>query len=359
MLDRFRQLGYPEIAPVPEGVRRPLWSVMIPTYNCAVLLRETLKSVLAQDPGRERMQIEVIDDASTKDDPEAVVRELGQGRVTFFRHPKNVGATANFNICLSRSRGHLVHILHGDDVVLPGFYAHMEDLLDQNPGAGSGICRYAIMDEDSLWTKLIDLRQRTKGIYANALPTIVSLNWAQFAAVVLRRSLAEAIGGFHPALIHAADWDLWKRAALHQPVAYEPTVLACYRVFEGNDTSRLMRSGANLADIRRSIDLSSQYLPQPDSGAWVRDARNNCAHFAAASAFQRLLKGDRETFRNQLREVCLLDPSFWRSREHINHRYRYARQIIKRGLVEIQDRLSKARSLKPARNSATTRTGSC
>jgi cellulose synthase/poly-beta-1,6-N-acetylglucosamine synthase-like glycosyltransferase len=38
------------IPPVPEGASRPLWSVMIPTYNCANYLRETLTSVLAQDP---------------------------------------------------------------------------------------------------------------------------------------------------------------------------------------------------------------------------------------------------------------------------------------------------------------------
>ena len=64
------------IFPVPEGIPRPLLSVMIPTYNCANYLRETLTSVLTQDPGVELMQIEVVDDHSTKDDPEAVVREL-------------------------------------------------------------------------------------------------------------------------------------------------------------------------------------------------------------------------------------------------------------------------------------------
>ena len=62
MLELFRDLGYPEIPPLPDGESRPRWSVMIPTYNCAALLRQTLESVLAQDPGPEVMQIEVIDD---------------------------------------------------------------------------------------------------------------------------------------------------------------------------------------------------------------------------------------------------------------------------------------------------------
>ena len=55
-------------------------SVMIPTYNCATFLRTTLESVLAQDPGPEQMQIEVVDDHSTEDDPAVVVRALGAGR---------------------------------------------------------------------------------------------------------------------------------------------------------------------------------------------------------------------------------------------------------------------------------------
>lgn len=64
------------IPPISAEKLRPLWSVMIPTYNCAHYLREALHSVLCQDPGKDMMQIEVIDDHSTKDDPEAVVKEM-------------------------------------------------------------------------------------------------------------------------------------------------------------------------------------------------------------------------------------------------------------------------------------------
>ena len=43
---------------------RPLWSVMIPTFHCARFLRQTLESVLSQDPGPDVMQIEIVDDCS-------------------------------------------------------------------------------------------------------------------------------------------------------------------------------------------------------------------------------------------------------------------------------------------------------
>ena len=62
----------PLIEPVKEGIARPLWSVMIPTYNSGKYLRNTLQSVMAQDRGPEWMEIDVVDNCSTDDDPESL-----------------------------------------------------------------------------------------------------------------------------------------------------------------------------------------------------------------------------------------------------------------------------------------------
>ena len=139
-----------KIAPLPQIGSRPFWSVMIPTYNCAEYLAQTLQSVLAQDMGPDWMQIEVIDDCSNNDDPEAVVRDVGRGRVAFHRKPKNAGAIANFNSCLERSRGHFVHILHGDDTVIGGYYECIENS-DQEISRHGSLCdRCFYIDAKSL-----------------------------------------------------------------------------------------------------------------------------------------------------------------------------------------------------------------
>ena len=147
------------IAAVPAGASRPLWSVMIPAYNCAQYLRETLASVLVQDPGADRMQIEVVDDCSS-DDPKAVVNEVDPGRVEYYRQSQNVGTVRNFNTCLERSRGFLVHILHGDDAVRDGFYRVMEQPFDTYPQLGAAFCRYISMDAEGNWETIGELRAR-------------------------------------------------------------------------------------------------------------------------------------------------------------------------------------------------------
>jgi len=248
------ELTAPAITPVPEDVRRPMWSVMIPVFNCANYLRQTLASVLAQDPGPERMQIEVVDDMSTKDDPEAVVREVGKGRVAFFRKPKNGGATANFNTCIERSRGRLVHILHGDDFVYPGFYGKLEELAWVHPGMALIGTRVFHVNETGIILRVSERVLELEKGGKSAMPLYYH-NPLQFAGAVVRRSFYEQQGGFLPALLHAADCEMWARAIHLAGGVISAEVLAAYRVFEANDSSRLQRTAENLRDTERLYHL--------------------------------------------------------------------------------------------------------
>jgi glycosyltransferase involved in cell wall biosynthesis len=239
-----------KVEPVPSGATRPLWSVMVPTYNCAKYLRQTLESVLAQDPGPDQMQIEVVDDCSTKDDPQAVARDAGRGRVAFYRKPGNAGATANFNTCVERSRGSLVHILHGDDYVAGGFYEAMAKAALELPDCGLFASRCFIVDEDGV---IAGVTQRLPALEkgGRVASSFYYENPIQCAGVVVRRSVYERLGGFLPSLAHTADCEMWSRAVAEAGGFVSTQVLAFYRAFPGNDTGRLARTADNLRDIQR------------------------------------------------------------------------------------------------------------
>ena len=240
----------PLIDPVPSGAARPLWSVMIPTFNCAEYLRQTLESVLAEDPGTDLMQIEVVDDCSTKDDPEAVVREIGKGRIAFYRKPQNEGAIANFNSCIQRSRGNLVHILHGDDFVCPGFYTKVAEVARQFGQVSLIASRSFYVDEESVITGVSE-RSRALELPSTDAAVFFYGNPLRTPGVVVRRAFYEAAGGFIPALIHTADCEMWARAVSQAGGVVITDPLVCYRVFAQNDTGRLVRTGENLRDLLR------------------------------------------------------------------------------------------------------------
>jgi glycosyltransferase involved in cell wall biosynthesis len=285
---------------------------MIPTYHCAGYLGQALESVLAQDPGPERMQIEVVDDGSTRDDPEAVVRGLGGGRVGFFRQPANLGHVGNFNTCLRRSRGRLVHLLHGDDAVLPGFYAAMQRAFEARPDAGAAFCRHVFMDADGRRQRVAPAEQEA-GVMEAGLLHIAARQPFQTPAAVVRREVYERLGGFDRRLAYCGeDWEMWVRIAACFPVWYEPHPLALYRrhnLTPGSLTGRSLRTGDNLRDLRRAVGIYQAYLPAEHARAVRRSVMERCALWGLGLGHNLAGIGRRAAAAAQAREALRCRPT--------------------------------------------------
>ena len=272
------------VLPVADGTTRPLWSVMIPTYNCAKYLRETLASVLSQDPGSEHMQIEVVDDCSSKDDPEAVVSELGMGRVVFQRQQANVGHTRNFETCLTRSRGHLIHLLHGDDAVRPGFYAKIEAIFADQPKIGAAFSRNMFIDEHGNWIGVTPLELPHSGILEDLVERQAVGQRIQTPAMVVRREVYETLGAFDRRLSWTEDWEMWARIASRYPVFYETEPLALYRLHSNSNTGRYTLTGENVKDQGRAFSILKNYVPNAAGEKLIKQGRNLCALSALEAA---------------------------------------------------------------------------
>lgn len=198
----------------------------IPTYNRTRYLERTLKSVLEQAPLPDEMHIEIIDNCSRETDIEAVVKKINQNRISFYRQLKNVGLVANLATCIKRARGHLIRILHDDDLALPRFYSHLQKGFEKEPTIGVAFCRYAHVEEENRQRYLPMLERSTPGVISNFLERIAVRQLIQPPAIVVRRSVYEKLGGFHPELPYTSDWEMSKRIAAHYLVWYKPQTLA-------------------------------------------------------------------------------------------------------------------------------------
>lgn len=297
----------PPLIPPVEDKNRPLWSVMIPTYNCASYLKETLQAVLEQAPGPEVMQIEVVDDHSTKDDPEAVVKEIGNGRVQFYRQEKNVGSLKNFETCLKRSKGTLIHQLHGDDKVLPGFYKKMQELFENHPGIGAAFCRHSFIDSDGKFLSHSKIEREESGILDNWLERIAQRNRIQTPSIVVKREVYEQLGAFR-SVHYGEDWEMWVRIAASYPVAYEPSPLAAYRKHNSSISGQYIRTAQNIRDIQKVINIINDYLPQDDRESLKTFAKKHYANqaFKMAKGLKRNFN-DSKGARAQLKEAIKMN----------------------------------------------------
>ncbi len=184
----------------------PLFSVIIPTYNRADLLRETLDSVLAQS--FKDYEIIVVDDGST-DATEAVVQSYG-GRIHFLRQ-QNRGPGAARNLGLRHATGTYVAFLDSDDLWFPWTLETYRQLI-----AKTGEPAF-IAGKPRLFTDAAELNTVKPEPPLNYLAfqdyfqSGDEWRWWGVSSFVVRRAELEQAGGFTNEWINGEDADLAMR----------------------------------------------------------------------------------------------------------------------------------------------------
>jgi len=275
--------------------------VLIPVHNCADYLAQALPEVLAQMSSRDDAEIIVVDDASN-DDPAQVVERLGRGRVTYRPNPRHLGAVGTFNRCVELASGELVHLLHGDDAVLPGFYRAMERAL-ADPMAVAAVCRVQDVDAHNTPSYISRSYRAGTGVWTNALDALAVSNRVRAPGIVVRRAAYEQVGGYRRDLPHGADWEMWTRLAAHGPVVFVDEVLASYRRHDSSDTSARVRSGANVRERVTVIGVVGGYVAPNRRARTVRLALAYAVVFATRTALSLLRAGDWAAAGRQGREA--------------------------------------------------------
>jgi glycosyltransferase involved in cell wall biosynthesis len=293
----------PTITPViNSGESRPFWSVMIPSFNPQrIYLEQTLHTVLQQDPGPKKMQIEVVDDCSGRSDVMELVKSIGGDRVKFSKTPRNLGLAGCWNTCIERSRGEWVHILHQDDWVLPEFYARFEALNNYVPEMDAAFARFMDAYEDGHWKCISKLEMRTAGELKGFDRRIASWQCVQCVAAVVKRATYERLGGYRSDIPYVLDWEMWCRITVSGRWGYVPQPGAAYRIHPESETARLRRSGKHLKDFLAGGSVARSHFSHELQRQTAPTFQNNFA-------FQLLEQAASFYVRGNLKEAkCLLD----------------------------------------------------
>ena len=205
-------------------------SIMLPVHDvkCEDWLNQSLDSVLAQDRGPEWAEIVVVDDASSNSAARTIAQSRGP-RVTYHCNASNLGLVGNHNECIATARGDLVHILHQDDYVEPGFYDALVEPMVRDPSLVAGFANFRHINRKGNPFARQPLEKTEAGMLGDWLETLAQGQAIQFVAIIVRRSAYLALGGFSSSSIFAFDWQMWGRLAAMGPLWYEPRPLANFR----------------------------------------------------------------------------------------------------------------------------------
>jgi len=239
-------------SPVTLPQIEPFFSVVIPLYNRAHGIADTVASVTAQSFGD--FEIVIVDDGST-DSPQSVIDAIGDPRIRYVRQDNGGGGKAR-NRGIIEARGHYIAFLDSDDFFLPGKLARVKQVIDGDPttvwysyvqvdrGVGRMWIRPSrpIRDEEDV------------GEYLFVQNQII-----QTSAIVLPRALASSVK-FDPGLRKGQDLDFClrlQRAGARFKMIEEPLIV-WVDVSEQGRTSRTPGYGAVLEWLERCGHLLSR-----------------------------------------------------------------------------------------------------
>ncbi|GLZ52726.1 glycosyltransferase [Actinomycetospora sp. NBRC 106378] len=198
-----------------------LVDVMVPAYGDGALLRETVRSVIAQSDGHWRLT--VIDDRA---DP-CGTAELGNwlaslqdDRVRLLTNPVRLGINRNFQRCLDESSAEFVQLLGADDRLLPDSVERVRRAATRHPDVAFIHTGASIIDADGRAVKpLVDRIKRAVSIRTavdsvhggeELAASLLRGNWMYFPSVVFRRDAVVPLG-FRPGYDIVLDLDLYLR----------------------------------------------------------------------------------------------------------------------------------------------------
>lgn len=285
----------------------PLLSVVIPAYQCRRFIQQTLSSVLRQlESAAFTWEVFVVDDASPEGDP--LDGTVFEGRVRVFRQPANIGHPANLNAGIGMAAGQLIHVLHADDFVFPGFYDSVVSAFQRFPCAYAVFTQCVVVNESGKWTGVSPLLAEGAGIIGSLLQRLAIENVLQTPSIVVRRDAYQLLGSFDPRYSWTEDWEMWARIAAKFPVVYIDEALSAYRQHGGSSSSRHLREGLTGADTRRCLEAIWGYLP-PDERL---ELRRKAGKLQAGRCLQCVQwAGSFKAALRQVRMAIWFYPSLW------------------------------------------------
>lgn len=218
-------------------------SVIIPTYNYAAYLPDTLDSLLQQS--YTDWECIVVDDGSQDQTAELVDAYCQKDKRFRYFFQVNQGVSQARNLGINEAKGDFIQFLDGDDLLQKDKIQTQHDYFQQEANVdivygevryfsdgNSRALRYSLNDQKEFdWLP----KHQTGG--SDLIATFTSYNFLVMNAPLIKKEVFERVGYFNPEMKAIEDWDFWLRCALSSCIFHfvsKPESFALVRVHEGS-----------------------------------------------------------------------------------------------------------------------------
>ncbi len=232
-----------------KKVTMPFFSIVIPLYNKANYIENTLKSVLNQT--FTDYEIIVINDGST-DESEVKVLGLNDKRIQLY-HQKNQGVSTARNLGIEKSKGKLIAFLDADDYWLPNHLEELFHLYQDFPGCGIYCSRYKIKTSKTHFQipNYNGIDSSYSGIVENYFFSNSPFRISWTSSLAIPKEILEKFEGFTKEITNGQDLELWTKIAISHPVVITNKFTAIYNFDISNSLSKKNINSMKLMDFEQ------------------------------------------------------------------------------------------------------------
>lgn len=239
-------------------------SAVIPTYNSARFITETLESLLNQT--LPLSEIIIVDDKST-DETRDVIRDLqkrAKNRIRLHCLEENSGSSIARNIGMEIARNDWVLLMDHDDIAEPNLleleWKRMLQLGKESPGDWVLVhsAYHQITENGDVIPGIFRWKQvKPEEVLGYEL---IRNRLISNSGVILNGRTARKVGGYDPQLRYSQDWDLWLRLAQVGGFGYIDEPLVRIRRHPNNTSSNIQ---GFLEDERKILNrYSIQFMEE-------------------------------------------------------------------------------------------------
>ncbi|HET8986145.1 MAG TPA: glycosyltransferase family 2 protein [Trueperaceae bacterium] len=214
------------------GFRRPLFSVVLPTFNRVDIVMEAVESVLAQS--FTDFELIIVDDRST-DSTAARLARVNDPRVRLVTNTGPKGGAGARNHGISLARGPWVCQIDSDDL----WDERMLEHLAAGVGRAAPTVGVVYGSDHSIDIETGAVcRRRVAELSGWAFPRMLERHFYHHCAAAIRREALESVGGYDEDLPGMEDTDLQHRLTEAWEVLAVPEAIYYYRLGRSDQVTK-------------------------------------------------------------------------------------------------------------------------